>query len=92
MPTGFLRRTARRIIRDLDNFQSEYPSLIRTSDPQSLGLESNSPYDDRAALIYSASRVQFPAMVPVAFNNLPTSTIIATAEINKTAVDRKSVV
>ena len=81
MSTKFLRKTARRILRDQDNFQKTYPSLIRTSDPQDLGKNSSS-YEDRQTIVFGSDLVTFPQLVPAGYTSTPTSTIITQATIS----------
>ncbi len=89
MSTKFLRKTARRLIRDFDQFQDVYPQLIRSSDPLNNGIDTNTQFADDRSIVFSTNNTSFPAMVPVGLTTLPSSSISATVAITPSSVEQR---
>jgi len=88
MSTKFLRKTTRRLIREFDEFQNSYPSLIRTSDPIDNGVKYNIKFDDVNTTLYEQALVSFPAMTVAGVTSLPSSTIAASVDLQKRAQEQ----
>jgi hypothetical protein len=88
MSTKFLRKTARRLIRDFDQFQDAYPQLIRSSDPLNNGIDTDTQFSDDRSIVFSSNNTSFPAMVPVGSTTMPSSSIRANVNIDSAAVEQ----
>jgi hypothetical protein len=89
MSTKFLRKTTRRLIRDYDQYQDAYPSLIRSSDPLNNGVDKNTSYSDTKTIVFSKNNVSFPAMVPAGSTTQPSSSIITNAVITPSNIEQR---
>ncbi len=89
MSTKFLRKTARRLIRDFDQFQDAYPQLIRSSDPLNNGVDSNTKFTDDRMIVFSTNNTSFPAMVPVGSTAMQSSSISALVSIAPASVEQR---
>lgn len=89
MSTKFLRKTARRLIRDFDQFQDAYPQLIRSSDPINNGVDRSVQFSDTKTLLFADNDTTFPAMVPVGSTAMPSSSINALVEITPAAIEQR---
>lgn len=88
MSSKFLRKTARRLIRDFDQFQNAYPALVRSSDPVDNGIDRNTSFNDRS-FIFSVNNVSFPAMTPVDVTSMPSSSISANVLMTAKAIEQR---
>lgn len=89
MTTKFLRKTARRLIREFDEFQDAYPALIRSSDPLDTGINSQIAVDDTKTIVFSTIDVSFPSMTPVGSSNLLSSSIEASVSIKSANIEQR---
>lgn len=89
MTTKFLRKTARRLIRDFDQFQDAYPMLIRSSDPIDNGLDQKVSFSDTDTILFSKNSVSFPSMMPEGMSTLPSSSIIYGTEITAKSIEQR---
>jgi len=89
MSTKFLRKSTRRLIRDYDQFQQVYPSLIRSSDPLNNGIDSQARFDDTSTLSFTTINASFPAMLPVGKSSLLSSSINALVSLQSRAIEQR---
>lgn len=89
MSTKFLRKTARRLIRDFDQFQDAYPQLIRSSDPLNNGINTDTKFADDRIIVFSTNNTSFPAMVPVGSTTMQSSSISALVSIAPASVEQR---
>ena len=89
MSTKFLRKTARRLIRDFDQFQDAYPQLIRSSDPLNNGIDTDTQFSDDRSIVFSTNNTSFPAMVPVGSTTMQSSSISALVSIAPASVEQR---
>jgi hypothetical protein len=89
MSTKFLRKTARRLIRDFDQFQDTYPQLIRSSDPLDNGVDSDARFADDRSIVFSTINTSFPAMVPVGSTTMQSSSISEFVNITPAVVEQR---
>lgn len=89
MSTKTLRKSTRRLIRDYDQFQQSYPTLIRSSDPLNNGVNLQTIFNDSKTLVFSSQNIAFPSMTPSGSSALPNSTISAILNLNASAIEQR---